>query len=369
MAQQQQARLVGPVQVVQEQHQRAQMRSVAQQRGDRLEQAEALLLGAKARRPVGGTRVLELGQDRGELGAARGDLHGQLGRRAAGDVVAQRLHERLVGNKGLLVAAARQHRRAPLVRRTGELPCQARLADPGLAREHNDAQAALTHRRPLRLQRSPRIGPADERAAVLARQQRGQWDAHLGRCLPDHLASGDRVGDALQRDRPERAVGEPAARADQRTHQLRGEDLAWRAGVAEPLGDHHRRAEVIALVADRLAHVQADANRELELAARIGAVDGLLDRDRACEGVDRAHERHHQPVAEVLDLLAAVHRRRLAQQAEVRAPQTLALLIAESLQRLGRADLVGEQQRHRARRPFRRRGRDWRPRRPRRRVV
>ena len=143
-------------------------------------------------------------------------------------------------------------------------------------------------------------------------------------------------------------------------HQLRGEDLARRAGVTEPLGDHHRRAEVIALVANRLADVQADANRERKLAAGTGAVDGLLDRDRARDGVNRAHERHHQPVAEVLHLLAAVHGRRLAQQAEVRAPQTLALLVAESLQRLCRADLVGEQQRHRAGRPFGRRCEDGR---------
>ncbi len=193
VAKQQQARLVGPVQVVQEQHQRAKVRGVGQQRGDRLEQAEALLLGAEARRPVGGARVLELRHDRGELRAPRGDLHGQLGGRAAGDVVAQRLDERLVGDEGLLVAAARQHRRAPLVRRAGELPRQARLADPGLAREHHDAQAALAHRRPRCLQRSRRIGPADERAAVLARQQWGQWDTLLGRRLPDHLAGGDRA--------------------------------------------------------------------------------------------------------------------------------------------------------------------------------
>ncbi len=65
--------------------------------------------------------------------------------------MAQRLHERLVGNVGLLVAAARQHRRAVLVRRARELGYQARLADPGLAREHHDAQAALADLRPLRL--------------------------------------------------------------------------------------------------------------------------------------------------------------------------------------------------------------------------
>ena len=274
--------------------------------------------------------------------------------------MAERLDERLIGNEGLLVAAARQHRRAVLVRRAGELPHQACLADPGLAREHHDAKAALTHRRPLCLQCRRRIGPADERAAVLARQHRGQWDAHLGGWLPDHLAGRDRVGDTLQGDRPERPVGEPAARADQRAHQLRGEDLAWRAGVAEPLGDHHRRAEVVALVADRLADVQADANGERKLAAGTGAVDGLLDRDRACDGVNRAHERHHQPVAEVLHLLAAVHRRRLAQHAEVRAPQTLALIIADTLERLCRADLIGKQQRNRAGRPFGRLRRDWR---------
>ena len=58
-------------------------------------------------------------------------------------------------------------------------------------------------------------------------------------------------------------------------------------------------------------------------------VDRLLDPDRAVDGVDGAHERDHEPVAEVLHLLAAERLRHLAEQSEMHAPQTLGFVVAQ----------------------------------------
>jgi len=54
----------------------------------------------------------------------------------------------------------------------------------------------------------------------------GSGDALLARRFPDHLASGYRIGDALQRQWLKSSICEPASRADERPHDLRGEDLA-----------------------------------------------------------------------------------------------------------------------------------------------
>ena len=53
---------------------------------------------------------------------------------------------------------------------------------------------------------------------------------------------------------------EPAA--GEHAHDVRDEDLAARRRVAEPAGDDHRRAEEVAVLVDRLAGVDADAQLE-----------------------------------------------------------------------------------------------------------
>ncbi len=65
--------------------------------------------------------------------------------------------------------------------------------------------------------------------------------------------------------------------------------------------------------------------------------------------VNGATEDHHQAVAQVLHLLAAVGGDRLAQQSEVRPPELLRPFLPQPLQSLGRADEVGEEERGRPR--------------------
>ena len=68
----------------------------------------------------------------------------------------------------------------------------------------------------------------------------------------------------------------------------------------------------------------------------------LLNRDCTRHCVERAREGHHQTVAEVLHFRPAVRARDVAQHLEVRAPEALRLLIAESLERVGGAHLIRE---------------------------
>ena len=78
------------------------------------------------------------------------------------------------------------------------------------------------------------------------------------------------------------------------------------------------------------------------------ASNGALHGDRRLGGVNRAHERDHQAIAEVLDLLAAMGGDRRAEGAKVGAPHLIGGVVTESGAQLRRPDQVGEQDRDRA---------------------
>ena len=132
-----------------------------------------------------------------------------------------------------------------------------------------------------------------------------------------------------------------AAPVEQPHDDVAREDLARAAAVAEPPRDDDGRAEVVGLVDERLADVEAGA--DLQPLARRRAPRRLLHGDRALHGVGGGVEGDHQPVAEPLHLVAAVRLDGLAQQAVVRLEDALRLLVAGALQQLGRADEVGEE--------------------------
>ena len=90
-----------------------------------------------------------------------------------GDVVAQRLHERLVRDDGLLVDPPVEHGRAARVRLGGEARGQARLAHAGLARQHHHGALARPGALPAPAQRGELGLAADERA-LLARGEHGR---------------------------------------------------------------------------------------------------------------------------------------------------------------------------------------------------
>ena len=144
--QQQQGRLVGPMQVVEHEHHGPVLRGLAQQRAHGLEQprARALRVAGQRLREVG-DQLRELGHEPSQLAADQVHLSGQLARRTRVDVLSQRLDERLLCEQALLVAAPVEHDRSVLERALRELRRQARLADARLAVHEHDPPAAFAH--------------------------------------------------------------------------------------------------------------------------------------------------------------------------------------------------------------------------------
>ena len=105
--QEQQRGDVGPVKVIQHQDQRMLFRDRAQQRRDAVEQLELLTFGGPARRARGRLRrrIGKLGNQPGEDRAMPAHLEAELIERGFGDMVPERLNERLVRDDRVLVAA------------------------------------------------------------------------------------------------------------------------------------------------------------------------------------------------------------------------------------------------------------------------
>src|SRR5205085_6959449 len=80
--------------------------------------------------------------------------------------------------------------------------------------------------------------------------------------------------------------------------------------------------------------------------ALIVAMHRLLHRYRCADCVHRTLEHHHQPIAEVLDLLPAALAHGVTEQAEMRPPDPLRGIVANLAQQLRRAHEISEQERH-----------------------
>ena len=119
------------------------------------------------------------------------------------------------------------------------------------------------------------------------------------------------------------------------------EDLAGAGAIAEAAGGDDGGAEVVAFVAQRVAGVDADADRDA--LASDGTARRLLHRDRAADGVGGGSEGDHQAVAERLHLGAAVGADGVAEELVVGLEDALGVVVAGALHQLGRADEVGEE--------------------------
>ena len=229
VAQQEQRRLVGPVQVVEHEDDRGVVRAGGQQVGDGLEQAVALGVGLGLQRlGQAGDPGAELGQQPGEL-ARQG---AQLGPQPVGGdrrgVAPQRLREGLEGGAQLRVAAAPEDGAALVVGDADGLGDQPGLADAGLAGDQH--QAALARRRPpstptpARPARPP-PGEGEDRAPSRRPRAAGApASSTAGR--PDHLAHRDRLGEALELARTEGAELVVGPGAGQGPHEVADQDLA-----------------------------------------------------------------------------------------------------------------------------------------------
>jgi hypothetical protein len=346
VAQEQQRGRVGPVQVVQHQHHRALLAEPAEEGADGVEEGLAACdggLGVTARDRVRAGRQQRVeAVDRVREGRHRGD---------AG---AQRLHERLVGAHRLLVRAPEEDDGPVVVRGSGELGDEPRLAYARLSADRDEPRAAGAGVVERGAQPRQRLRPPDHDGTAPGRGQRpGQGRAReergrgagVGRVprRPPDLAGRDRRPDALQLERPERAEDVAAPRAHQPADEVGGDDLPGLRGVAQALRDDDGRADEVGADPHRLAGVQPHAQH----GALAAGADRLLHGRRAGHRPAGGRERHHQPVAEALHLLAAVAADLRPQEREVLAQRCRPLVVPEAPQQVRGPGDVGEEERGR----------------------
>ncbi len=203
VAQQEQRRLVGPVQVVEDHEDRAPGRHLVQGRRHGLEEAEAVAVGlAAGQDPVDGV----LGQPEYEarqLGQAPlGDEQNLVGGERT-EVAPQRLGEGLERGDGVLVTASGEHQGACPVGGADELGHQARLSDSRLAADQEEAGFAPL-RPPTTRQRTTFGLPPDQRSLDHRRRRRHRdLRAFLGDGLhPRRLGADPIEVGALSEDGP-----------------------------------------------------------------------------------------------------------------------------------------------------------------------
>ena len=267
---------VGPVEVVEDEHQRPRRAGLGEQRGHRVEEAEAVAVGGAV---VGGRRP-ELAEQDPELGGAHAETFAQRVERGARGPAAHHLDHRLVGRDRLLVEAPVEHQRAVVARAAAQLGGQAGLADAGVPGQQDELADAGHRLVPVLLEHAELARASDERLAA--------------------EGGGERRRPGDRRDLVGARLGDPG-----------GGSLA----AQEPLVDGHRRstrggAQLVA---------QQDAQL-LEGAQRLGRVPRRLVHLHQ-QPVRRLTERHRRDrgASGLLggpELAAALPQARLAQHLE-----------------------------------------------------
>ena len=148
MRKQEEGRLVGPLQVVEDEQHRMASRDPPDPGVDRLEQPEALGLGRRLGRGRGADPVRGLRAEPGDLLRQAGQVAAQQRLRAGPRVVVQGLAERLVRGEHVLVPAPVQHQSAVRAHQPRQLGRERRLPDPRLPGDERQYPAARLRGRP-----------------------------------------------------------------------------------------------------------------------------------------------------------------------------------------------------------------------------
>ena len=195
-----QRRLVGPVDVVQEENDRLGRGHAADEPGHAVEQAQPLGFAFQQGRLWEIREALvHLGNQLRHLGRAAPQLTQQRRVGAAADVLPKRFDERQVRHGNLaLVAVPREHLRAAEAGVDGELTGQAALADPGLAHEHDERAVAGQHPFQRLLELLHLVPPADEAAPDACLSASSSSVRH--RLLRGRLGAGSDDAPELDRD-------------------------------------------------------------------------------------------------------------------------------------------------------------------------
>jgi len=145
---QEQRRAIRPVEVVEDEQQRARVRRVHEEGGDAVEEPVAVLLGIAGRRRLHVREPLRhLGNELRDVGPCASQLLAQRVVAPRRDVLAQCFDEREVGNARLGLVAVTHQDLCAAQRRVDPCPLgQARLADSGLADQHDERAVAAERR-------------------------------------------------------------------------------------------------------------------------------------------------------------------------------------------------------------------------------
>ena len=321
-----QGRPRGPVDVVEDQEHRRLGGGLVQELHGGPEQQVALGLGVG--RPGRG-HVVEArpqpGDEPGQLAAMGTHVLVQQLVRSDLDQMPERLAPGLIRHARVGVAAPVEHGRASAARLMRQLAGQARLADAGLTADQDQAPLAVARLRPRRAQPLALGDPAHEPGGrdVAEPRREGRGPRLRRQALPPHAPRRDLLRQALQLERADRLHGRDVGARGEQADRLGDQDLAALRGLAQARRLHHGGAEPVPGLGHGVAHRDADLDLQRRRGAAVAVVDALLHPDRAGDGRGHAVERGHHAVAEVLDLLAAAVRDRLAEDAEVLAPQRI----------------------------------------------
>ena len=202
-----------------------------------------------------GTRSRQLGEQPGQLAAVAPEGLGQALVGGVVDEMAQGLHEGLLGDGQVLVAASGQHRRPRLVGPAGHLRRQPGLAHPGLPRQQEQAQLARPGVVPHRLEALEVGVAAHEDGADVGEQGRQRHGRDRQR-LPHHLEGGHRVGQPLEDEVADLDEERPAGVVAHHADHVRRQDLAAAGHRRQPGRLYHRRAQDVAVLHAHLAQGQ-----------------------------------------------------------------------------------------------------------------
>ena len=287
-----------PLQVVENEHERARRRRVGEPQGDGLVQPVTFGVGVGLERIVQPADPLrKLGDEPMEIAPEATEGKGL----DVVDVVPERLRERLVRDREALVAPAEQDERGLVVELPGDLGHEPRLADTGFARQEARPPGTGLGVIPGGEEPGPLVVSADERELVATKEGRGQWSGRPGR-LPQDLERGQGFGEPLQVERTHGDEARAGATPRQCPHRVAAEDLVPVGGVAQPccLDDGHAVyvVPVDVHVADREPHADVEPGRVDRPPL---CIDGALQRDGTFDRARRTLEDGHDPVAEAFD--------------------------------------------------------------------
>jgi hypothetical protein len=346
--QHQKRRLVRPVQVVEHEHERLFARGLAQEAHHRSAKQVALGVGIRlARWGDIGEPLPKRRYEPSQLAAMVLDMGPKQPLGSPLDVVGECLDPRSVGQGQFLIRAPIEHDRPLGARLERGLDGEARLADPRLAGDQR--QAALGFDRLFeQVPQARALGGAPHEPAwrhlLKAGRQREQWP-FLGEWLPGDLDHIERLGKSLQRERTDCLEGVSVPSARQWGDQVLGQDLPALGTVAQTCRLGYGHAEVVAVGRSRVAHAEANPDRELLVALAVAALEALLHPHRTRDSLRGALEDDEEAVAPVLYLAPARLVNRRAQEREVLVSKLICGLWPNPRLEPGGANKVGDQDR------------------------